>query len=457
MSRYVKIISTLSPQMRGAVALELNSGWMTSVDLFDGCPENLLIEVSFVVKPRSFPPMEEFISTQHMVGAMFIIRRGLVASKGRVKGAGSVFGEDVILANVPYKYTATTLTFVDTAILDRSDLEMILESFPDSRRTLHKRAKRTSIRERMIAFAKAVKTMANKLLDDELAAAEVKRILKEKAADRRETARLPPLDRVAMDLAPGDVLPGTIREGQEEGGDEENEEDADEEDENEEDGEEGGGVDSRRQKFTGVMPAMQMSARSIPVNPRRKFFEFHDSDEMLLPYGGLLNVMMFADERYRTEVEKSATKIQALFRGARTRRKVKEDLSRKMDLLREQIAEEQLNSRMRQQIMVKDGLITAEEAAANPVVGMASPIHPATAAVAMARSPGGLSAGPSLRVGASGMMVSAPAAPPISAELEKIIRNTATRVDKLAEDQKIIFQKITEMYKVVLKGSGSVG
>jgi len=26
--------------------------------LFEGCPENLLIEVSFVVKPRSFPPME---------------------------------------------------------------------------------------------------------------------------------------------------------------------------------------------------------------------------------------------------------------------------------------------------------------------------------------------------------------------------------------------------------------
>ena len=69
---------------------------------------------------------------------------------GRVKGAGSVFGEDVILANVPYPYKATTLTFVDISILDRSDLELILDSFPEANAMLRRRAKRKSLCQRMI-------------------------------------------------------------------------------------------------------------------------------------------------------------------------------------------------------------------------------------------------------------------------------------------------------------------
>jgi hypothetical protein len=49
-------------------------------------------------------------------------------------------------------------------------------------------------------------------------------------------------------------------------------------------------------------------------------------------------------------------------------------MDRKMETLREQIAEEQLNVRMKNQIMVKDGLMTAEEAAAaNPMNTMMSP------------------------------------------------------------------------------------
>ena len=465
MSRYIRIISTLSPQMRGAVALELNSGWMQNVSLFDGCPENLLIEVSFVVKPRSFPPMEEFISTQHMTTAMFIIRRGLVASKGRVKGAGSVFGEDVILASVPYKYTATTLTFVDTAILDRSDLEMILESFPHARRMLHRRAKRTSIRERMIVFSKAVKAMSEKLHDDRLLAAELEEKQKKeakakaKAAERggNTNALLPPLDRGALDIiTPVGALPGTIDECVREGGDDGEDYDWGEDDgdvgEGEEDG--GGGVGGRgggggRGEFAGVAPGgFDAHESAMMAAPKRRFFDFDSSEEMLLPYGGLLNVMMFADERYRNDVERSATKIQALFRGSRARRKLKEDINRKMEILREQIADEQINTRMRQKILVEDGLLTAEEAAAaqlgtpNAVAG----VHGAAPKLAGGMSQRSLSIIPTQSSG-----------PAISTELEKMIRDTATRVDKLAEEQKLIFNKVAEMYKVVLKGSGSVG
>ena len=56
----------------------------------------------------------------------------------------------MILANVPYPYKATTLTFVDISILDRSDLELILESFPEADAMLRRRAKRKSLCQRMI-------------------------------------------------------------------------------------------------------------------------------------------------------------------------------------------------------------------------------------------------------------------------------------------------------------------
>jgi hypothetical protein len=382
--------------------------------------------------------MEEFISTQRMTTGMFIIRRGLVAAKGRVKGAGSVFGEDVILANVPYKYTATTLTFTDTAILDRSDFEMILESFPEAHKMLLKRAKRTSIRERMIIFAKAVKAMGAKLVQDRIAAAERKRARDARAAARARPL-LPPLDdESALNLAPLGVVPGTIAERDE--GEEWSSSDGDGGDETEDAEREGDFASAGRQ-----------TTMAFPL-ARRNFFDFDDAREFLLPYGGLLNVLMFADERYKVEVERAATKIQALFRGARTRRKLKHDLEHKMVALREQIAEEQLNARMRHKIMAEEGMLTAEEAAAGPA-GLRTPAP--SAAKGAGKTPA-LGSGPSSGSLGSVRLLAA-AAPALPADVEKMIRSNAEKIDKLAEEQRVILAKVSEMYKIILKGAGPVG
>lgn len=429
MTRYSRIISTMSPQMRGIVALELNSHWMETVHLFDGCPENLLIEVSFVVKPKTFPPLEEFISTEHMVSSMFIIRRGLVASKGRVKGAGSVFGEDVILAKVPFKYTATTLTFVDAAILDRTDLELILESFPDAKKLLYKRAKRTSIRERMISFAKLVNLMAARRRQQDIAAEQLaeKKRLRALAKAGLEGAgnvtpsrqTLPPLDRPEMSPAlPGAMVPpGMMSDSDGSVGEDLSEGEEDDEDED-----------------------MEQAASQMVSS--RQFLDFDKPKEFLLPYGGILNALLFADERYRVELEGAATKIQARFRGIMVRKKSRAEFEARISAIREQIVEEQMNNRLKTKLLVEEGIITEEQAAEELRTPMMTPARLPKGAVS--KPPG------------SAMMMSRPVATPmpkgtgVPAELDKIIRQTASKADILAANQDEMGKKVAEIYKIVL-------
>jgi hypothetical protein len=55
-NRFQSLPFKFNLQRYTAVALELNSHWMQNVDLFDGCPENLLIEVGAVQVVYMFYP-----------------------------------------------------------------------------------------------------------------------------------------------------------------------------------------------------------------------------------------------------------------------------------------------------------------------------------------------------------------------------------------------------------------
>ena len=452
MSRYIKIISVLSPQMRGHVALELNSSWMKNVQLFSGCDENLLIEVSFVVKPRSYPPLEAFISTEHMVNALYIIRRGLVASKGRIKGAGSAFGEDMVLVNTPYRYRCTTLTFVDLSVLDRSDLQIILDSFPENARMLRRRAKRRSIRERMINFARAVRCMEEYLRRQRAEAEMLNAVQEEEVQNHSSSANngtnlnlkksnaLPPLDHPpSSSPSPhSSSIPG---------------ETVDVVSSDESEIKEHGTTTTTATAFAAVAAAAAAAESRDPRKSdprksldgykiRRSMVDFESDEDFHLPFGGMINVMMFADERYRDEIETSTIKIQALMRGANTRIKLKQrDEALKADI-REQMEAERHTALIAKKVMVEDGLISTEEA------------RPRAAPVGVdggvAATPGASSPPSMMRVHGGGHGV-----PP---DLARNIRETAAKTDKLearvnqiVDQQAMILKKISEIHnKVVL-------
>ena len=171
----------------------------------------------------------------------------------------------------------------------------------------------------------------------------------------------------AAAAAGGDRRNDSGQRGEEE---EEGDDDDDDDDDNDDDEEEGGGEDAAAagQSFPAArigltrnaLASLSPSASPLGVDSgntatgplqlkiKREFFDFNSEEEALhLPYGGVINVMMFADERYRAEIQESVTKIQAALRGAMTRKKIQRQIDEKKNDIRERIADEKLAMRLK--------------------------------------------------------------------------------------------------------------
>ena len=59
---------------------------------------------------------------------MYIIRRGLLGSEGRVYRANHILGDDIVCSDFERTYSINALTFVSTLTLSAVHLHKILES-----------------------------------------------------------------------------------------------------------------------------------------------------------------------------------------------------------------------------------------------------------------------------------------------------------------------------------------
>ena len=83
------LLDRMTPALRGAVALAMHSDWIGRLSPFAGCPQSMVIRLSFAFRPQAFPPDERLELGGHEPVALLVLRRGLALSHApELRGGG---------------------------------------------------------------------------------------------------------------------------------------------------------------------------------------------------------------------------------------------------------------------------------------------------------------------------------------------------------------------------------
>ena len=157
---YNELLTLMTPTLRGEVAVLSNGDWVKRVPFFfpDNAEDNeltsFITDVTMRLSISSFAP-EELVITQGDRGhQMYIIRKGVVGSNGRIMGGGNYFGEDMILQSAIRLHDVRCLTYLDVYVLSKESLEDILElgSYPHIYKSVRRYVMKFAFKRNIITF-----------------------------------------------------------------------------------------------------------------------------------------------------------------------------------------------------------------------------------------------------------------------------------------------------------------
>ncbi|XP_016008646.2 cyclic nucleotide-gated cation channel beta-3 [Rousettus aegyptiacus] len=146
------LLGALPATMRLALAVDVNFGIISKVDLFKGCDTQMLYDMLLRLKSTVYLP-GDFVCKKGEIGKeMYIVKQGEVQVLGGSNGAqvlatlkaGTVFGEVSLLAATGgNRRTADVVAhgFADLLTLDKKTLREILLRYPDSEKLLMRKAR----------------------------------------------------------------------------------------------------------------------------------------------------------------------------------------------------------------------------------------------------------------------------------------------------------------------------
>lgn len=159
LSHFQDLLTQMSPQLRGFLALRMHEGWITRVSFLEESPadekEKLVTALALALRSRTYVPGEAVITPGEETTQMFVINRGLAGSPGRIIRAGDYCGDDIILSLSRRRYRVNALSFLDVSVLHRKALKRILweGDFLVTRKAIRRQAVR-------LAFRREVRMMA---------------------------------------------------------------------------------------------------------------------------------------------------------------------------------------------------------------------------------------------------------------------------------------------------------
>jgi CRP-like cAMP-binding protein len=170
LSSWRPLLDTMSPALRGDVAMALHAGWLSRLPLFARAPQSLLIELSFAFRPMSFPPGELLAraGADAMRGSLMIVTRGCVAVRtpysgrggvARLRFSGLLVGEEALWPSRRSATTVTSATLVDVQAIRVDALLSLIESFPAFKQHCRRVSVCHWLRERMAAVAAGVRVV----------------------------------------------------------------------------------------------------------------------------------------------------------------------------------------------------------------------------------------------------------------------------------------------------------
>ena len=144
---YDELMVKLSPGLRGEIMLHLSKSTFARVWYLEVCEAECLVQLAARLTRHGFPPRERMKST-----TLNIIMRGIAACGGELLYSGMCWGSDIILSAVVLRDTRliTALTYVEVQALSRDDLYEVLESFPESAKTVQNAAVRMALKRTVV-------------------------------------------------------------------------------------------------------------------------------------------------------------------------------------------------------------------------------------------------------------------------------------------------------------------
>jgi len=123
------LIARMSPDLQARVTLEVYQDWVEDVHWFQHISHACLVRLILRMTNLLFIPRETIPSFR----AICFVIRGTALLGGHLHHKGDSWGQDCILDNVSLRKNVSghALTFVEVIRLERSDMDDVLEEFPE--------------------------------------------------------------------------------------------------------------------------------------------------------------------------------------------------------------------------------------------------------------------------------------------------------------------------------------
>lgn len=159
-----ELLNEMSPDLREAIASHSHENWIGDSHFFWNAPDDFVGKAAALFTEVTYPCGERIIEIGQPVDAIYVIKRGVVCSRGKVIRKGALFGEDVVLdmehnEDRRSSYVAMAFTFVQLQALDFNELYELLEEYPQVKRQTQRASLRQRFKSHVYSYASAVREM----------------------------------------------------------------------------------------------------------------------------------------------------------------------------------------------------------------------------------------------------------------------------------------------------------
>lgn len=151
------LIEKLSPALKAEVQGR-SSEWIKNLKMFEGKE----LSRDFVVGVCSMMSGTVYEANEAVAwdDKLFCVSRGVASRKGKIRTAGTCWGEDFILScdDLKDKFVANALTFVEIVVLRRSDFFMLLKDFNSEANMVRRAVVRLATKRGILAAASELRS-----------------------------------------------------------------------------------------------------------------------------------------------------------------------------------------------------------------------------------------------------------------------------------------------------------
>lgn len=159
------ILAQMTNHLRMEVALYIHTDWIKEIPFFKGCPEDFVVHLAVSMNIRTYTPKEAIYCPGDNADDMYVVKKGMVASKGVIYGSGKVFGVDMLhgMVHRPVERTAgcRSIAFTDLYQLPYDKFQQTCKVYPHVIPRVRSVAVKIMFISHILAFSKACMNFAS--------------------------------------------------------------------------------------------------------------------------------------------------------------------------------------------------------------------------------------------------------------------------------------------------------